>query len=88
MNVADAIETRRAYRSLKRSEITEELIRDLARHAGLVPSCNRTSLGASSSLASMHPYLTESQAAGENERPARYPFEKFAFIDRYPPTPP
>ena len=40
MNVVDAINTRRAYRSLEPVEITEELIRDLARHAGLAPSCN------------------------------------------------
>ena len=33
--------------------------------------------------ATIHPYLTEGQAAREKERPARYPFEKFASIDRY-----
>jgi nitroreductase len=31
----------------------------------------------------IHPYLTESQAAREKERPARYPFDKFAFLDKY-----
>lgn len=40
MNVTDAIETRRAYRSLDPVEITDDLIHDLARHAGLAPSCN------------------------------------------------
>jgi nitroreductase len=40
VNVTDAILTRRAYRSLEPFEVTEELIRDLARHAGLAPSCN------------------------------------------------
>jgi len=39
MNVTDAIRTRRAYRSLEPVEITEELIRDLAAHAGLSASC-------------------------------------------------
>lgn len=183
MNVADAIETRRAYRSLEPAEITDELIRDLARHADLAPSCNNnqpwrfvfvrdtsqltkihaalpknnkwielasmviavfsragedcavkeriyhqfdTGMGVAFLILratelglvahpvagfdevaikktlgipenyqvitlvnvgkhseSIHPYLTESQAAREKERPARYPFEKFAFIDRY-----
>ncbi len=40
MNVTDAIDVRRAYRSLEPVEITDDLIRDLARHAGLAPSCN------------------------------------------------
>jgi nitroreductase len=40
VNVTDAIQTRRAYRSLEPFEVTDELIRDLARHAGLAPSCN------------------------------------------------
>lgn len=39
MNVIKAINERRAYRSLKPVRITEELIRDLARCAGLAPSC-------------------------------------------------
>ena len=39
MTVTDAIRTRRAYRSLEPVEITEELIRDLAAHAGLSASC-------------------------------------------------
>ena len=39
MHVIDAIETRRAYRSLDPVEITDELIRDLARCAGLSASC-------------------------------------------------
>lgn len=40
MNVVDAINTRRAYRSLEPVEITDEMVRDLATHAGLAPSCN------------------------------------------------
>jgi len=39
MNVHDAIETRRAYRSLVKTEISDELIVDLAHHAQLAPSC-------------------------------------------------
>ena len=39
MNVIRTINERRAYRSLKPVRITEELIRDLARCAGLAPSC-------------------------------------------------
>jgi nitroreductase len=40
MDVNRAIEERRAYRSLEPVMITEDLIRDLARCAGLAPSCN------------------------------------------------
>ena len=39
MDVFRAIQQRRAYRSLEPEEITEELIRDLARNAQLAPSC-------------------------------------------------
>jgi len=39
MDVTEAIEKRRAYRSLAPVEVTEELVRDLARHAQLAPSC-------------------------------------------------
>ena len=39
MDVIKAINERRAYRSLKPVKITEELIRDLVRCAGLSPSC-------------------------------------------------
>jgi nitroreductase len=39
MDVHQAIETRRALRSLGPAEITDELVRDLAVHAGLAPSC-------------------------------------------------
>ena len=39
MNVIDAIEKRRAYRSLDPAPISDELIRDLARSASLAPSC-------------------------------------------------
>jgi len=39
MDVKDAIERRRAYRSLAPVEIAEELARDLAHHAQLAPSC-------------------------------------------------
>ncbi|MGC8849634.1 MAG: nitroreductase family protein [Candidatus Bathyarchaeia archaeon] len=39
MELHDAIEARRAYRSLDHAEIDEELIKDLAYHASLAPSC-------------------------------------------------
>jgi nitroreductase len=39
MNVIEAINTRRAYRSLSPATITEELVRDLARCAQLAPTC-------------------------------------------------
>lgn len=39
MDVHDAIESRRAFRSLDPVPITEDLIRDLARHSQLAPSC-------------------------------------------------
>ena len=39
MEVMDAIEARRAYRSLDPVVITENLIKDLAKSAGLAPSC-------------------------------------------------
>jgi len=40
MDVTKAIETRRAFRSLEPVPIPDELIRDLARHAQLAPSCS------------------------------------------------
>lgn len=39
MDVVQAINERRAYRSLEPLDITEELIKDLARNARLAPSC-------------------------------------------------
>lgn len=39
MNVIEAIERRRAYRSLEAVKITDELVEDLARSAQLAPSC-------------------------------------------------
>ncbi len=39
MNVSEAIQSRRAYRSLEPVSINEDLVRDLARHAQLAPSC-------------------------------------------------
>ncbi len=39
MNVTEAIHQRRAYRSLAPANITEDLIRDLATHAQLAPTC-------------------------------------------------
>jgi len=39
MDVVRAIEERRAYRSLEPFETKEDLIKDLARSAGLAPSC-------------------------------------------------
>ena len=38
MEVREAIEARRAYRSLEKTEITKDIIRDLAKSAGLAPS--------------------------------------------------
>jgi nitroreductase len=40
VDVIQAINTRRAYRSLAPAAITEELVRDLARCAQLAPTCN------------------------------------------------
>ncbi len=40
MDVIEAINTRRAYRSLAPVDIDEELVRDLARCAQLAPTCN------------------------------------------------
>lgn len=39
MDVKEAIQERRAYRSLEPVKITEELIRDLAKFASLSASC-------------------------------------------------
>jgi len=39
MDVKEAIAKRRAYRSLDKVEITEEIVKDLAKHAQLAPSC-------------------------------------------------
>lgn len=39
MDVTKAIHERRAYRSLDPAEITEDLVKDLASHAQLAPSC-------------------------------------------------
>jgi nitroreductase len=42
LNVKDAIETRRAYRSLEGIEIDSNLIHDLAHTAQIAPSCNNS----------------------------------------------
>jgi nitroreductase len=39
MEVSEAIQTRRAYRSLEPVNITKEIVEDLATHAGLSASC-------------------------------------------------
>jgi nitroreductase len=39
MDVKEAIDTRRSYRSLEKAEITDELVRDLAQSARLSASC-------------------------------------------------
>ncbi len=39
MDVKNAIEKRRAYRSIEQVEITQDMIRDLATSASLAPSC-------------------------------------------------
>jgi nitroreductase len=40
MDVQDAIAARRATRSLAPVDVTDEMVHDLARHAGLAPSCS------------------------------------------------
>ena len=40
MDVHSAIEARRAFRSLAPAPVSEDLVRDLARHAQLAPSCS------------------------------------------------
>lgn len=42
MDVTQAIKERRAFRSLDPVEISEDLIKDLALHAQLAPSCNNS----------------------------------------------
>jgi len=42
MDVTKAIEERRGYRSLEAIEVTLDLIKDLAYHASLAPSCNNS----------------------------------------------
>ncbi|MEJ2248556.1 MAG: nitroreductase family protein [Candidatus Lokiarchaeota archaeon] len=42
MDVKDAIETRRAYRSFDPIEITDELIKDFSRVAQIAPSCSNS----------------------------------------------
>jgi nitroreductase len=39
MDISKGIDTRRAYRSLEHVDISVDTIRDLARYAGLAPSC-------------------------------------------------
>jgi len=39
MEIKEGIESRRAYRSLDPVIITDELVQDLAKYAGLAPSC-------------------------------------------------
>ena len=39
MNVKDAIDKRRAYRSIEGIEVDDNIIKDLAIHASLAPSC-------------------------------------------------
>lgn len=39
MDVHDAIENRRAYRAIEPIDVSDELIRDIAYHASLAPSC-------------------------------------------------
>ena len=42
MEVSRAIEERRGFRSLEGFEVTEDLIKDLAHHASLAPSCTNS----------------------------------------------
>ncbi len=64
MDVSKTIRERRAYRSLDPVEITEDLIKDLARHAQLAPSCSNNQpwrfvfVYDPDSLKKMHPALS------------------------------
>lgn len=66
MTVREAIETRRAYRSLEPAEISPALVRDLAGAARLAPSCNNNQpwrfvfVAAPAALAGVHPALSAS----------------------------
>jgi nitroreductase len=68
MNVHEAIEARRAYRSLGPAEISDDLVRDLARHARLAPSCNNNQpwrfvfVRGAAALAGLHEALTPGNA--------------------------
>jgi nitroreductase len=68
MDVTRAIEARRAYRSLAFVEIDDDLVRDLARHARLAPSCNNNQpwrfvfVRDPAALAGLHEALTPGNA--------------------------
>jgi len=75
MDVHAAIETRRATRSLAPTEITSDLVRDLASHARLSPSCSNN-----------QPWrfvFEPAKLAAETTRPERLPLERFAFLNSY-----
>lgn len=68
MDVTRAIHARRAFRSLVPVEITDELVRDLAEHAHLAPSCDNNQperfvfVDDPAALAALHPALTPGNA--------------------------
>jgi nitroreductase len=68
MDVQNAIAARRAYRSLAPVAVTDELIHDLARHAGLAPSCDNNQpwrfvfVRDAAALAALHEALTRGNA--------------------------
>jgi nitroreductase len=68
MDVQNAISARRAYRSLAPVEVTDDLIHDLTRHAGLSPSCDNNQpwrfvfVRAPEALTALHEALTPGNA--------------------------
>ena len=68
MDVTLTIATRRAYRSLAPAEISDDLIHDLARHAGLAPSCSNMQpwrfifVRGAEALTALHEALTPNNA--------------------------
>jgi nitroreductase len=68
MDVTQAIMARRAYRSLLPAEISDDLIHDLTRHAGLSPSCDNNQpwrfifVRDPAALSALHEVLTRGNA--------------------------
>lgn len=68
MDVQNAIAARRAFRSLAPVDVTDELIHDLTRHAGLAPSCSNNQpwrfvfVRGAAALSALHEALNPSNA--------------------------
>ncbi len=68
MNVTETIHARRAFRSLEPAEVGDALVRDLARHAQLAPSCDNNQpwrfvfVRDKAALAGLHEALTPGNA--------------------------